>query len=1129
MPFVEKLIPKGIMKDISPTALDAGGNRKVVNPLIDALNVRYLTSETGDLEVIQNIPGTVLKDFTLPAGTNRTIGTHNDVTNNKVIFFNWNSNGTHGIYTWDPTSGNFKTLIQGSLLNFQNSSRYRVTGVGVVNSLLYWTDGYNPQGMINMERDYSAIAAAAEFGMFKRGPSNVFTTDITNDTSLGTSSLAKNTYQFAKRYVYLDNEISALSSLSKNNFPGSTDTYTEFQINAVTILDTLENDIKAQIKTIQFLYQKNNDGNWYVFQESTPSQYSELFLPGVFIMFFRFYDNKNTEIIPTAEAAKIFDAISKSSKALATHQSRTFISSDVEGNAFDRQGNIGYGISNATSDNGYKEGGKYTFGIAYFDEKGRTPGVTALVDIPIPYQTGSSQGAQPATPLLTFAVHGKAPTWAKSWCLCRSKEQFYDQYMQIPVKVMFYVGEGSLKNQAGSPIAIPGTMEQYNNGKIYLKDVNTAAGGITTRCRYLHLNCPEQMPFVPTTEHQIRIITNVPGLPTSKGIGGILDFDGQSIVTDNFGIDSWDWYASLALYQTVWIEVFKAKKTADKPMFEVPDTRFAVNADGGHGLISDDYFFPGPVIGDTYKFKPNTTATYTDSFGIVYTYTIPSANRVVYKFRNMKIEGSASTTAYSVEDLIFGGWIESPSPVAIKSMEDSKVRVLSNTYTQVHSDGSQVPDYEKISPNIGRPLLAINNAVEINRSTTVRYSDPFIQDSNINGLSSYAAFNEYILSTSRTPITKLQPTNNILLAIHQRSISSMYVGYGVLTDAQGSDSVIKSTNVIGQDNEIGGGFGSYNPESVAEIEGVVFGFDIFRGAVWRYTQAGVIPPISDYGMKTYFKDKANEYRPYKDTAAIIGGIDPYNNEYIITFPDAVSLSGKVLSAQPTTAPGDFSATGYFAYNPDVAAANNNSLPAALEHWFIIGWSEGRKWLDDATLPKAVTWAFNYKANVWSHRYSFVPEAYCTIGNNLVSFVNGKLWLHNADFVNYNTFYGVKYPRQLRFAVNPAPAKNKDWMALQVPADNMAEADDPLAIVVYGNTVTGQTTRMRVADFEKLEGIYYGPILRDMNTPVPIGVMALREGNGMKGKYIDLLFENNSKAQSKCTHMNVVFAISEYSS
>jgi hypothetical protein len=149
---IEKIKPGPINKDISPRAVDQQGNRLVVNPYLDRLNSRFRTAETAELGAEQNIPGTVVKtNSSLPAtGTNLTIGCFTDREGSRIITFNYNSLGAHGIYTWNPVSNTWATIIQSSLLNFSSDPRYRITGIGIVQNNLYFADGLNPPRHIDL-------------------------------------------------------------------------------------------------------------------------------------------------------------------------------------------------------------------------------------------------------------------------------------------------------------------------------------------------------------------------------------------------------------------------------------------------------------------------------------------------------------------------------------------------------------------------------------------------------------------------------------------------------------------------------------------------------------------------------------------------------------------------------------------------------------------------------------------------------------------------------------------------------------------------------------------------------------------------------------------------------------------
>ena len=122
-----------------------------------ALNVRnganYAGLEGTNTNVMGNLPvTTILCPYTdyegLPSGINVTLGSFEDVINNTIIFFNWNSNNQHGIYRLYPNLndaanpyGVVQQLIQ---YNFGWGQSDRITSVNYVPSengdLCTWID-----------------------------------------------------------------------------------------------------------------------------------------------------------------------------------------------------------------------------------------------------------------------------------------------------------------------------------------------------------------------------------------------------------------------------------------------------------------------------------------------------------------------------------------------------------------------------------------------------------------------------------------------------------------------------------------------------------------------------------------------------------------------------------------------------------------------------------------------------------------------------------------------------------------------------------------------------------------------------------------------------------------------------
>ena len=90
-----------------------------------------------------------------------------------------------------------------------------------------------------------------------------------------------------------------------------------------------------------------------------------------------------------------------------------------------------------------------------------------------------------------------------------------------------------------------------------------------------------------------------------------------------------------------------------------------------------------------------------------------------------------------------------------------------------------------------------------------------------------------------------------------------------------------TANVLSDAISYQGDYGiSRNPESFAEFGGRIYFTDAKRGSVLRLSRDG-LTPISEYGMSTFFMDNLTD--PDVINGNVIGGFDPDNGEYIISF------------------------------------------------------------------------------------------------------------------------------------------------------------------------------------------------------------------------------------------------------
>jgi len=125
-----------------------------------AENLRTAITEGGRMGTQTNVRGTFLVTqyncpYTdvFPQGTNKTLGFCEDIKNNSIVFFNWNSKRQHGIYRfWRDridTNNPYGVCDQIVSFNFDWSETERITSANIVygetGDLLYWTDSVMPR------------------------------------------------------------------------------------------------------------------------------------------------------------------------------------------------------------------------------------------------------------------------------------------------------------------------------------------------------------------------------------------------------------------------------------------------------------------------------------------------------------------------------------------------------------------------------------------------------------------------------------------------------------------------------------------------------------------------------------------------------------------------------------------------------------------------------------------------------------------------------------------------------------------------------------------------------------------------------------------------------------------------
>lgn len=127
---------------------------------------------------------------------------------------------------------------------------------------------------------------------------------------------------------------------------------------------------------------------------------------------------------------------------------------------------------------------------------------------------------------------------------------------------------------------------------------------------------------------------------------------------------------------------------------------------------------------------------------------------------------------------------------------------------------------------------------------------------------------------------------------------------------------------------------------------------------------------------------------------------------------------------------------------------------------------------------AKTIAFFEPKNRWTTFYSFTPEAYGQSGNNIVSFVSGRIWLHDRS-ATYNNFYGVQAVSELWYIVNAENIAPKVWQAMYLEILNTANTNNWTIYEISNDN--GQLSRIDKSSFVKKEAYWHSSFKRDLNT------------------------------------------------
>lgn len=475
----KKLLIGGVNQDDAEYLLDP-------KEYLNALNIRFASTESGAVGRLSTIEGTTLKAVTLnssgnrvtwnpPAGTNQVIGSFSDTVNRRLFWFNWNSNSDHGIYCYAADQDVIYTVllnddVTGGLKFEQDNF---IHSVAMVDNLLYWTDDVNEPRRINInsgiaayhptyfsvDRPYALPVDQSIITIVRPQPAFAPTAAYTNQASQG-DAIYSDGFQAAYRFVFKDKEVSVFSSLSKlvrNAEAG----YIDFTI-------PTSQKIPQDVDKIELSVRYFSDKRMVVFKTwdraVDQAKFTAHNAGTAGQLVYRFYNKEVGVAIDNATSVKLYDSVPVQAGTLEIARNRLFLGDTVTG--YDTPRTTTLTLSQTSSDSAddlvcYKSGGSYKFGVVFYDQFGRSSGVvtndTLVYTAPDRIETPASMVTSVNWTLSNTNAINQIPVWAKYYSIVRTRarnKSFFIQFKPSEIKEVARNTDGTYNLSATSTTRI---------------------------------------------------------------------------------------------------------------------------------------------------------------------------------------------------------------------------------------------------------------------------------------------------------------------------------------------------------------------------------------------------------------------------------------------------------------------------------------------------------------------------------------------------------------------------------------------------------------------------------------------------------------------------------------------------
>lgn len=1049
---------------------------------INMKDMRFgITSDQGFAKQLEVVGGTLLINNThLPtSSSNVCIGVAHDYANRRVVYFTTSDDHHDAVFCFDYMADVVYLVLLGSDvtggLNFDKD--HLIHSTRVENGCVYWTDNLNEPRRININAGIQAYQSVY---------SNVtpYTLPVTRDViswirrqpglppsqvklqqtspTVFSNQIANEAFTFCYRYVYRDFELSTLSGqslLANYNAEGSND-------NAIDIIIPLAEKIAQDVIQIDLIARYMVSGIFFIINswrkaDTTDAAAIAAHNAGTTPLTYRFYNDKAGIALDTSYSNKIFDSVPLVCKTLEMAKSRAFLGDYL----------IGYDTPIATS-LAYT-----TSSITFTGSGGTITGNWFLLH----YQTISPNFAGSAYLLFTTHNFGSNPPTGTYWYTWNAGtvppfppsvnftdltyrgstfSEMVDSFRggAIAIAPTGYTNQSAISiivSGVVPPSPVVGNVFKSNASyqlSISFRDFAGRECGILTNSTLLlqtpdtGLSANTYVSAINWTLSNANALNEIPEWAYSYSINitkclrtrfflqslGVVIYAGKD-TNNNYTFTTTTYSSDLA---GVAIDLTFLTTHAQGYVFAQGDTvELYVNGNS----------FNLSIIGQSAQWiicqlvDVGSLSATTGQFEIYTPYQRQSNEPYfeVAQIFTVLNPGTASRAYSSTAGIITGD-------VYIFQRINASITY----FTEGMSDNDKF--YLNWFTNAGRPDF-VDHIGQVSKPTSIAYSNTFIPGSQNNGLSTFDALDTNDLSPDFGPIEKLQLSSKVskigtvMLAICSGpTTASVYLGENTLISQTGDSVVAQANTVIGSVHELKGDFGTMNPESVVELRGDIYWFDVQNEKVIQYADNGLFP-ISKYKLSRFWKLFSDQYKSLTSSQIealgsrpfVFGSADPHHNEILFAVP-------RVLADPPN---------GYLPDDP--------STPYPFDIW------DGQ--------GKTIVYKLDPQPNRWQGSYSFQAEYMFYLENNLFSFKAGRLYLHNQT--NYAEYYGVQYSPAVMDLSNQQLNKPKVYNNYSVEANR-----PPNRVYFMTRYPYIQASNLQTSDFVSKEGVWYATIYRNVLDP-----------------------------------------------